>query len=118
MSTLEPIRWITTPNVRSPLAANRRPDHAAVGVWSLIDIVLASARLSNLTIVAATLGMAALCVWAGGLTGLISGTSALSVIGGAVAGLIRLGRERRCIRPPAHLPSRQPSAAIRWQAVG
>ena len=98
-TTPEPVRWIAARHVRGPLAVDRLPRQAAAATWPLIDWVLASPGLSDLTIAAAVLGMAGACVWAGGLTGLVSGVPALSVIWGAVAGLIRAGREQRGVRP-------------------
>jgi hypothetical protein len=118
VTMLEPTRWITARNVRGPLAAHRRRHHATAAVWSLTDTVLASPRLSNIIIVVATLGMAVACVWAGGLKGLVSGVSALSAIGGTVAGFIRMGRERRGVRPPTYMPCWRSSTAVRWRSVG
>lgn len=118
MSTLERTRWITAQNVRSPLGAHGRRHHTTVAFWSLIDTVLASPGLSNIIIVVATLGMAVACVWAGGLKGLVSGVSALSVIGGTVARFIRVGRERRGVRPSTYMPCWRSSTVVRWRSVG
>ena len=105
-----PVLWITPHHGRELPRADglprRRFRHAADLAWSPVDAVLVARDLSNLIVVAATLGVAALCVRDGGLDGLIVNLPGLAVIWGAIYGLIRLGRWWRGVHPPEHQPPR------------
>lgn len=87
---------------------------AADLAWSPADAVLAARDLSNLVVVSATLGVAALAARDGGPDGLIINLPGLAVTWGGLYGLIRLGRWWRGVRPPDHLPRRPARPATRW----
>lgn len=63
--------------------------------WVPVDGVLGSRWLSGLTVLAATLLVAELCVRYSGLYGLIVNLPGLAVIWAAVHGIIQAGRDRR-----------------------
>jgi hypothetical protein len=115
------IRWITPQRPRRPLASSgrlsRRLQGAASAVWSLVEVILASRKLSGLIVAAVTLGVAAVCVRDGGIDGLIVNLPALAVIWGAAFELIRLGRGWRGVRPASPASIRRVSPAVRWQGA-
>jgi hypothetical protein len=76
----------------------------------LADVVLASRWLSSLIIAMVTLSAAAVCERADGVNGLVGNFPALAMIWGSAAGLIRLGHERRGLKPLAHT-----RPVVRWQ---
>jgi hypothetical protein len=96
------VLWVTAHDGRERSKAGRRFRRATDLAWSPVDAVLAARDLSNLVVVAATLGMAALCLREGGLDGLIVNVPGLAVIWSAIYGLIRLGRRWRDVHPPEH----------------
>jgi len=114
VSEPESVRWIASHGPCSrPVPRNaigRCARHAVNASWLLVDVVLASRWLSSLIIAMVTLSAAAVCERADGLNGLVGNFPALAMICGAAAGLIRLGRERRGLKPLAHT-----RPVVRWQ---
>jgi hypothetical protein len=102
--TSAPVAWIRPREL--PVTDGRPPCRrlrpAADLAWSPADAVLATRNLSNLVVLAATLGVAVLCVRYDGLGGLIANLPGLAVVWGAAYGLIRLGRWWRGVNPPEH----------------
>jgi len=102
------ILWTTANASRrsSPRSGVRRHRfwHAADLAWALVETVLAARSLSNLIVVAVTLGVAALYARDAGLDGLIVNLPGVAIIWGAMYGLIRMGRWWRGVYPPEHQP--------------
>jgi hypothetical protein len=119
MSNPKAITWITPKGASRPPGHTRSYDrylrHAANAAWSPVDAILASRKLSNLVIGVAICGAAAVSVRAGGVPGLIANASALAVIWGATARLIRLGQQQRSQRSRRHVLPGQGPTAVRWQ---
>jgi hypothetical protein len=96
------VRWVSPRGTHGTPALGRSPSRrtrrAANAAWALAETVLASRRLSNSIVVAATLIVAALCL-RHGVDGLIANVPTLAVIWSAIYGLVRLGRNWRGVRP-------------------
>lgn len=81
-------------------ALRLRASDAARACWWPADRVLASRALSNILVAAPTLGATWALFQHGGGIGVIENTEAVAVIGGAVRGLVTLGRRWRDVAPP------------------
>jgi hypothetical protein len=74
-------------------------------IWRPIDFILASRKLSNLTVAVPTLAAAMVVIYYSGVDGLISDADNLVAIGGVFYGVIRGGRRWRGVKPAKHKPN-------------
>lgn len=86
-------------------AIKYRLHDAADLIWRPIDFILASRKLSNLTVSTPTLAAIVVVVNRDGIYGLVSDAENLLAIGGFFYAAIRAGRHRRGVKPAKHKPS-------------
>jgi phosphate/sulfate permease len=80
---------------------------AAELAWRPVDAVLGSRDLSGLVVLLPTLGVSVLFIRQGGLDVLAGNLVNVGAVGGAACTLIRAGRWRRGVKPPARPPRRK-----------
>ena len=107
------VRWTAAREAGLGQAACR-PVRAAA-IWSPVDAVLASRKLSGLVVAALMLGVVSVCFRDGGVVELILNVQALAVIWSAAYSALRLGRKWRGTQSP---PVGLARAATRWQRAG
>jgi hypothetical protein len=74
-------------------------------IWRPIDVILASRKLSNLTVTIPTLAAIMVVIYYSGVDGLVSNADNLAAIGGVFYGAIRAGRRWRGVKPAKHKPN-------------